>query len=248
LATALEFLGILYLKVIVDLLVMIEKNRLVRINLLGFDPLSALELTKKAADNFGASAIAKTHIGGWSVLECEESGNAKAFAREVCETLFPKAFMGDPFAYAAARLKERRQKVTFAESCTGGLLAAYMTAVAGASQVFDGSLVAYSNRLKVSWLGVSERLLETYGAVSAECVEQMALGAIGRTDANYALSVSGVAGPGGGSEQKPVGTVFIGYASSDGATFAEKLFLTGARAQIQKQSVFQALRLLLNRL
>ncbi|MDR0664374.1 MAG: CinA family protein [Helicobacteraceae bacterium] len=226
---------------------MLEQNRLVCVNLLGFDPAAAVILTKSCADRFGARVTAREHIGGWSVLECEASAASSAFADEVCALFAPKAFIGDPFARAIALLKKRGETISFAESCTGGLLAAHFTAIAGASEVFDGSFVTYSNRLKTSWLGVQQETLLSFGAVSAECVEQMALGALKRSGANYALSISGVAGPGGGGEKKPVGTVFVGYACDRDETFAEKLFLKGSRSRVRKQAVFHALRLFLSR-
>ncbi|MDR2151263.1 MAG: CinA family protein, partial [Helicobacteraceae bacterium] len=209
---------------------MLEQNRLVCVNLLGFDPASAVILTKPCADRLGLRVEAREHIGGWSVLECRESNEALAFAKEICVLFAPKAFAGDPFAFALEALKRRKEMISFAESCTGGLLAAYFTAHAGASEVFGGSLVTYSNRLKTDWLGVDRETLRDFGAVSAECVAQMALGALRKSGANHALSISGVAGPGGGDAKKPVGTTFIGYASSDGETFAEELHLKGSRS------------------
>ncbi|MDR1451880.1 MAG: CinA family protein [Helicobacteraceae bacterium] len=227
---------------------MLEQNRLVTINLLGFDADAAQVLTKSLAERFGIRLAAREHIGGWGVLECDRSREAIAFADEARALFAPKAFIGDPFARVVTLLKKRGEKISFAESCTGGALAFCMTAVAGASEVFDGSLTTYSNRLKTDWLGVTSETLSNFGAVSAECVVEMALGAIGRTGADHALAISGVAGPSGGTAQKPVGTVFTGYSNVKGETFAEAHNFKGSRSMIRKQAVFQALRLALDRL
>jgi nicotinamide-nucleotide amidase len=227
---------------------MVEQNRLVSLNLLGFDPDTALILTKPSADRNSIKPRARRHIGGWSVLECEDVEAAKAFAQDVCALFAPKAFVGDPFAFAVERLKRRKETIAFAESCTGGLLAGGLTAIAGASDVFEGSLVTYSNRLKTAWLGVKTETLASRGAVSEACVKEMASGTLTRTGANAALAISGIAGPSGGSPQKPIGTVFVGYAYNNDPPYAEELHLSGSRQSVRNQAVFQAIRILLSRL
>ncbi|MDR2639016.1 MAG: CinA family protein [Helicobacteraceae bacterium] len=227
---------------------MLEQNRLVRVNLLGFDPAAAMDLTKICADRRGVSVTAREHIGGWSALEAPLNQAALEFAEEVCALFAPKAFVGEPFKRAIDLLKRRGETISFAESCTGGLLAAHLTAIAGSSEVFEGSFVTYSNRLKSRWLGVQPQTLAAFGAVSEECVVQMASGAIAQSGADYALAISGIAGPSGGSAGKPVGTVFVGYANKRGETYAEALRLNGSRSLVRKQAVFHALRLLLTRL
>lgn len=107
-------------------------------------------------------------------------------------------------------LRDKNQTISFAESCTGGLLAATFSSISGASDVFNGSVVTYSNDIKNKWLGVTNEILDTVGAVSRECVEQMLTGVKKMTKCDYAIAVSGIAGPNGGSEEKPVGTVYIG--------------------------------------
>lgn len=136
-------------------------------------------------------------------------------------------------------------KATVAESCTGGAIAAAITSVAGASAWFDGSVVSYSNRIKRDLLGVDQRDLDEFGAVSEAVVRQMAVGVLNRLDANLSVAVSGIAGPDGGSEEKPVGTVWIGWAHGEGQepvqADARLMHLDGNRSQIQSQAVTEAL-------
>jgi nicotinamide-nucleotide amidase len=136
-----------------------------------------------------------------------------------------------------------QQKITLAESCTGGLLAYYFTSHAGVSSVFEGSLVTYSNILKENWLAVDNAALVRHGAVSEEVVAEMCEGALNVANADYALAVSGVAGPDGGSSEKPVGTVVIGVRSKHYEKVVRCHF-KGDRNYIQQQSVLTALKLL----
>lgn len=142
------------------------------------------------------------------------------------------------------KLKQTGEKITFAESCTAGLLAGTFCTVAGASAVFDGSAVTYANSCKTEFLGVSEELLNTVGAVSNACAYQMAKGAAARFGADLAISVTGIAGPGGGSKEKPVGTVFIGCCYH-GKLSSKHCLFAGDRAQVRAQSVREALTMAL---
>lgn len=108
-------------------------------------------------------------------------------------------------------LRERKQTIATAESCTGGGIAAKITAIAGSSDVFEAGYVTYSNRIKTQQLGVAEETLQAHGAVSEAVVREMVRGALSASQADIAVAVSGIAGPGGGSEEKPVGTVWIGW-------------------------------------
>ena len=110
-------------------------------------------------------------------------------------------------------LKSLNYKIATAESCTGGLVAKMITDVSGSSAVFEYGVVTYSNRAKTDLLGVSETTLATFGAVSEETAKEMALGALKLSGADIAVSVTGIAGPGGGSTEKPVGLVYIGVDS-----------------------------------
>ena len=138
-------------------------------------------------------------------------------------------------------LTDRKETITFAESCTGGRIAAAFTAVSGASNVLNGSCITYSNEIKHQWLGVEKNVLERYGAVSQECVSQMLDGVIKMANADYAIAVSGIAGPTGGTELKPVGTVYIGLMGPESKEIYHSVF-AGDREAVQEQSVRFAIK------
>ncbi len=135
-----------------------------------------------------------------------------------------------------------------AESCTGGWLAKVITDLAGSSQWFERGWVTYSNVAKQQQLGVDEATLQAYGAVSAATVKAMASGALGRSQAQLTVAISGIAGPGGGTAEKPVGTVWLGYAGKDRAPEAEHCLFAGERDAVRAQAVEAALRGLCERL
>jgi len=140
-------------------------------------------------------------------------------------------------------LKAQDLKLTLAESCTGGLLAYYFTSQAGVSSIFEGSLVTYSNILKEKWLAVEQQTLIDHGAVSQEVVTEMLIGSKSVANAHFSLAISGVAGPDGGTLEKPVGTVVIGASSSQGENVVTYHF-NGDRQYIQEQSALTALKML----
>lgn len=128
-----------------------------------------------------------------------------------------------------------------AESCTGGMIAAACTDVAGSSGWFERGFVTYSNAAKMESLGVPAALIETHGAVSAPVVEAMLGGTLAHSPADWAIAVSGVAGPGGGTPVKPVGTVYIGWLQRGSAADVERFNLDGDRAAVRYASVTAAL-------
>ncbi|MBD9537198.1 nicotinamide-nucleotide amidohydrolase family protein [Stenotrophomonas sp. MH1] len=140
------------------------------------------------------------------------------------------------------RLRAARDHVVTAESCTGGWIAKAMTGVAGSSDWFDSGMVVYSYEAKQALLGVSPQTLESHGAVSRETVIEMVSGALVRSGASVAVAVTGIAGPGGGSEDKPVGTVWIGWKRRGGYTRAELFHFEGDREAVRRQTVGAALR------
>lgn len=162
----------------------------------------------------------------------------------------------DDIAELAARVvaenAEAGRKVVTAESCTGGLVAGAITEIAGSSSVLDRGFVTYSNESKMEALGVAQDIIETFGAVSIACVWAMAIGALERSNADVAVAISGVAGPGGGTQLKPVGTVVFARVTrnSEGEPEGESKFFEGGdgpegRASIRHQATICALELLL---
>ena len=151
------------------------------------------------------------------------------------------------FEEAVLLLSRKKKTVTFAESCTGGLLAAALTEAPGASEVFRGSLVTYAEAVKHQYLGVTEETLKDHGVVSAPCAMEMAKGARAAMGADIALSVTGVAGPGGGTEKTPVGLIFIGVSTPRGTRAYRFLFCKGGKniRRINRQAALSAAGLLL---
>ena len=139
------------------------------------------------------------------------------------------------------RYRDLGWKIATAESCTGGLIAGTLTAIAGSSDVYDRGWVTYSNEAKREQLGVSSMVLDARGAVSGEVAEAMAKGALHRSQADVAVSVTGIAGPGGGSAEKPVGLVYIGLARKDGWSQVERCLFDGDRDSIRSQTVARTL-------
>jgi len=185
----------------------------------------------------------KTHQGGWEIIEI--IGKDADFIAKEIKAFFPKIIIGDILEAIVELLKQRGETITVAESCTGGRVASLITSVSGSSSVFNGSMVTYSNNLKHKWIEVSEASLNAFGAVSSEVVQEMALGILKMADATHALSISGIAGPTGGSKEKPVGTVYIAYANNQGFLKSERLLLNGNRNEIQLSASYHALRLFL---
>jgi len=140
-------------------------------------------------------------------------------------------------------LKAKKQSITFAESCTGGRIASAFTAISGASSVLNGSAVTYSNEIKSQWLGVKENTLINHGAVSHECVKEMLEGISKMAKADYAIAVSGIAGPTGGTIQKPVGTVYIGIKTPKDIIINCYLF-KGDREDVQNQATGKSIEIL----
>ncbi|MGA2740788.1 MAG: competence/damage-inducible protein A [Bryobacteraceae bacterium] len=140
-------------------------------------------------------------------------------------------------------LRERHNTLSVAESCTGGLLGERITSVPGSSAYFLGGFITYTNRMKVECLGVPEETIVEFGAVSKETAEAMAVGARRRTGATYALAITGVAGPDGGTEKKPVGTAFVALADAAGCQVLHRQFF-GDRTRIRQFSTQMALDML----
>jgi nicotinamide-nucleotide amidase len=144
-------------------------------------------------------------------------------------------------------LRRRHWHVATAESCTGGMIAAALTDVAGSSDVVDRGYVTYSNAAKSDLLGVDPTLIAAHGAVSREVAEAMAAGALARAGVDIAVAVTGIAGPGGGSAAKPVGLVWFGLATKGEPPRSLRKVFSGGRAEVRAAATRQALTLLLEK-
>jgi nicotinamide-nucleotide amidase len=161
------------------------------------------------------------------------------------------SLLPDDITSLARRVVEENRaagrKIVVAESCTGGLVAAALTEIPGSSAVLDRAFVTYSNEAKQETLGVAADVIDAFGAVSIACVYAMARGALEHSAADVAVAISGVAGPDGGSEQKPVGTVVFARAlrGADEREAESKLFSGAERSEVRRQATLCALELLL---
>ena len=144
-------------------------------------------------------------------------------------------------------LQSQNKEIATAESCTGGLIGKTLTEVPGISAHYGYGFITYSNEAKQKLLGVSSKTLEAHGAVSGETVVEMASGALKVSGADVAVSVSGIAGPGGGTKDKPVGLVYIGIASEN-ASHSHKFIFSGTRDEVREKTLVEALKLVINEL
>ncbi len=143
------------------------------------------------------------------------------------------------------KLTASNQTLSTVESCTGGLLFGYLTAVPGSSAVLDRGFITYSNKAKQEMVGVTANTLEAYGAVSKQTAEEMAKGGCQTAHTDLSISLTGIAGPGGGTDEKPVGLVWISAFSSNGVQQTERHLFKGSRQQIRTAACTQAISLLL---
>lgn len=139
------------------------------------------------------------------------------------------------------KLKQQSHMLVTAESCTGGGIATTITEASGSSAWFDRAFVTYSNEAKMEMLDVQPETLEEFGAVSEETVKEMVLGALQYSRGSYAIAVSGIAGPTGGTEEKPVGTVCFGWANAQGTLEVETQYFSGNREEVRLQACWHAL-------
>lgn len=142
-------------------------------------------------------------------------------------------------------LREKGLVLSTAESCTGGMIAAEITSLSGSSDIFDRGFVSYSNDAKIQLLGVSPDIIEKHGAVSAECAAKMVSGALKNSNATIALSITGIAGPTGGTPEKPVGLVYIGVCQTGQEPQIEECFFKGSRDEIRENALSKGISLLI---
>jgi PncC family amidohydrolase len=143
------------------------------------------------------------------------------------------------------KLIKKKLKISFAESCTGGLLASSITSISGSSKIFNLGLVTYSNQAKIKFLKVNKNIIKKYGAVSYECCSAMVNNLSKISKANINIAITGIAGPNGGTKQKPVGLVYIGIKKGNKSQIFKCLFKNKKRSSIQKATVRRALDLVL---
>ncbi|NPA60298.1 MAG: CinA family protein [Epsilonproteobacteria bacterium] len=227
-------------------ILMKSEQNIATIHLFEYSKDATINVLNPLAQTFDLSIDVVTIIDGWVRVEIVSSkyGDISKFIKSAKE-LLPQNLIdkSNIVLYITQRLLKAQKKITFAESCSGGLLSYYFIKENGVSSIIDGSLVTYSDHIKENWLAVNEKTLKDFGAVSSEVVLEMSEGALNVSGADYALSISGIAGDSGGSELKPVGTVYVS-ASSKTHQSQMHLKLDGDRNYIQKQSVLFAIKML----
>lgn len=211
------------------------------------DKDEALSIISPLADSFNVNIFSSQILPELLLLRAtnQKFGQIDEFLASAKER-FKKHFIegANIVEFIVSQLRAKKLSISFAESCTAGLVAGKLGSVSGASEIFAGSLVTYSNHIKNVWLGVDEAVLESKGAVSRECVAQMAKGALNMSGADFAIAISGIAGPGGGSREKPVGLVYIAVANDECCEVCECHF-SGDRDYVREQSALRAYSLLL---
>jgi len=140
------------------------------------------------------------------------------------------------------KLYKKKLKISFAESCTGGLLANTITSISGASKVFNMGFITYSNQAKIKILKISKNIINKYGAVSPECCKAMVVNLSKISKANINVSITGIAGPNGGTKKKPVGLVYIGIKKGNKIIIIKNLFKSKKRKSIQRSTVKKAIK------
>ncbi|NOX14870.1 MAG: CinA family protein [Epsilonproteobacteria bacterium] len=208
---------------------------------------TTLVILNPIAQTYDVKIDVVTIIDGWLRVDVRSKkyGNISKFITSAKQLLPNKLIGGECIVtYIISKLELYKRKISFAESCTGGLLTYYFTKRNGASKILDGSLVTYSNTIKENWLGVESETLKKFGAVSDEVVEEMSEGVMNVSSSDYSISISGVAGDSGGTDFKPVGTIYISIRTK---TKHEeiRLDLKGDRNYIQYQSVLFCIKMLL---
>ena len=146
--------------------------------------------------------------------------------------------------FLVKKLIKKKIKISFAESCTGGMLASSITSISGASKVFNLGLITYSNLAKIKILKINKKIIQKYGAVSQECCKAMVVNLSKISKANINISITGIAGPKGGTEKKPVGLVYIGLKKGKKIIISKNLFKSKDRKTIQKSTVKKAIAIL----
>ncbi len=228
-------------------IILSEKIKLQKAFILGEDEESARVLITPIATASDITVTIYKNPSGYIEVIAEEKkyGKLENFLARLRKLFGPKIVIADSLEeFLIEQLKIKNEKVAVVESCTGGMLSYRFVRISGASDVFIGALTTYANEAKVSWLGVNESDIKTHGAVSEFTVSQMLDGALKISGADYVAAISGIAGPNGGSEEKPVGLVYIGVQHIDGAKYIERKVFFGDRELIQSSAANYALKML----
>jgi len=226
-----------------------EINRIKFINLFDVDEESCEILLTPIAENFEIKTKIIKIIDGWNLVKLEslKYGQINNFIDSVIQLLPDRVIpQKDIFSHITFKLIENDIKISSAESCTGGLFSSTLIKYSGVSHIINGNLVTYANEIKEAWLGVKSETLETYGAVSQECVKEMLEGALNVSNSDISVAISGIAGPTGGTKEKPVGTVYIGVKSNNNGEIIKRVHLKGDRVYIQNQAVLYAAKMLIS--
>ncbi|MCH5335987.1 MAG: CinA family protein [Campylobacter sp.] len=214
--------------------------------LFGIDDESALILLETLRKSYEVNIKASKLLADLTLMKISslQHGKIEGFLQSVQNLFGSKVFLGkNPIHFIVNKLLEKRLKISFAESCTGGNCAAELTKISGVSEIFEGSIVSYSNRLKHEWLGISESVLEGKGVYSERCIYFMLKGIFKTAKPDFALAISGIAGE---QDEQGIkaGSVYIGAMFKDGAYIQETLYIKGDREFIQKQAVLGAFYLM----
>ncbi|MCX2683139.1 CinA family protein [Campylobacter sp. MIT 21-1685] len=215
--------------------------------LFGIDEESALLLLETLTKSYEVTLKSVKLLENVTLIKVSSFGYGKveSFLQSVQNLFGQKCFLGkNPIEFIVSKLLERNLKISFAESCTGGLCASELTKISGVSAIFEGSIISYSNRIKHEWLGISESVLENNGEYSERCVYFMLKGIFKTAKPDFALAISGLTQT-QETQKLKAGTVYIGAMYRDGTYIQEILQLQGDREFIQKQAVLGAFCLLL---
>lgn len=220
-----------------------EESKEAILHLFKIDHDSAQLLLSPLAESHNVHLSSRGFIEGWSLMiaQSQRYGDLSTFIASA-KALMPGKIISSQniIAFIIEKLYENNRTIMLAESCSGGLLSYLFAKEGGASHILHGGIVSYANEAKQRWLRVNEDNLELYGAVSESVVRDMLEGGLQISNADYALAISGIAGPGGGSDAKPVGTVFVGGKSRRGDEIIERIQFTGDRNYVQTQAAWHA--------
>lgn len=225
-----------------------SKKQMNFLNIIGIDEESCKILLDPIAQNYEIKTDITKVVDGWTLIKAQsyKYGEIESFIESV-KALFPQKVIEqkDVIRHISSKLISSGNKITCAESCTGGFLSSIFIEKPGVSAIINGNLITYSNKIKESWLGVGADTLKNFGAVSEQCTREMLEGALNIAESDLSVAVSGIAGPTGGSKEKPVGTVYVGARNKEANVLIERLHLKGDRIYIQKQAAYHAIKLLL---